>query len=109
MATRMEIFIGLTFYLIIATVLTGLIGASLVTYKYSTISTSTINTSDDISSTTKTGLRSNALLLWDLMTLSYDTLGLPSVIIFFILVTIPSIIWMILLASFIIPTTNAGG
>lgn len=110
MATRMEIFIVLTIYLLFATIMTSVIGASLTTYKYGTINKNTVNTTDDLDlGGSRTGLRANALLLWDLITLEYDTLGLPSIIIFFVLVTIPFIIWAILLASFIIPTTNAGG
>lgn len=100
--SRMEWFLIITFYLIVANIVTIMI----LTGVQST--TPTQNYTYDLDDTTgKTSLKSNAQIFFNLMTFSSD-IDLGSSVVFFILITFPTIVWIILLATMLIPTINAG-
>ena len=100
--SRMEWFLIITLYLIVANIMTILILTGV-----NTTSPSTNYTYDLDDTTGKTGIKSNAQIFFQLMTFSSD-IDLGSSIVFFLLITFPTILWIILLATMLIPTVNAG-
>lgn len=99
METKIAIFIGLTFYLIIVGV--AVASVSSLVYESDFNSTGYQNASGYTTDQTRTGLFSNAGLLWDMISFDVNSIGLAGSIFGLLFITIPFILWWIVLFSMI--------